>query len=64
MAKKTQKTRKAAAKRFKVRPSGKITMKKPGANHKTGKMTTKFSRKKREGQEMSKPDRKRMSEII
>jgi ribosomal protein L35 len=65
MAKKAQKTRKTAAKRFKVNGNGKISMrKKPGSNHKTGKMNAKFNRKKREKQELCKSDRKRMSEII
>lgn len=65
MAKKNKlKTHKGTKKVLNVRQSGSITIGHPGANHNTGKHTTKTNRKKRTSSTLNNSDLKRIKSII
>ncbi len=58
------KTHKGTKKVLNIRNSGSITIGHPGANHNTGKHTTKSIRKKRNGNTLSSSDLSRIKSII
>ncbi len=58
------KTRKAAAKRFKVTATGKVKYKKQGLRHILTKKTTKRKRTLRHGAVLSEPETKRMKRML
>lgn len=64
MAKNKMKTHKASSKVFKVRQSGSIKITHQGINHNTGKNSSKRSRQKRKGNELSKADYNRIKTIL
>ena len=59
-----QKTHKGMSKKLNKRPSGTITIGKPGSNHNTGKKPRKFNRDCRKGNKLSKSDEKRLKTVI
>ena len=59
-----QKTHKASAKVFKKRPSGTITYKKSGGNHKTNKDSGKQIRQRRNLGKLAKGDADRIKSVI
>ncbi len=58
------KTRKAAAKRFKVTATGKVKYKKQGLRHILTKKTTKRKRTLRHGAVLSKPETQRVKRLL
>ena len=58
------KTHKGTAKVFKMRQSGSIKITIQGINHNTGKNSSKRSRQKRKGSELSKSDYTRVKSIL
>ncbi len=58
------KTHKGTAKVLKVRKGGKVKIYAPGARHNTGSKSSKFNRKARKGQNLSKADRNRLKNVI
>ncbi len=58
------KTHKGTKKVLKVRKSGKVKMYCPGSRHNTGSKPTKFNRKNRKGNSLSKADRNRLKNVI
>ncbi len=58
------KTRKAAAKRFKVTASGKVKYKKQGLRHILTKKSTKRKRNLRHGALLSDPEAKRVRKLL
>ncbi|NLA32908.1 MAG: 50S ribosomal protein L35 [Mollicutes bacterium] len=59
-----QKTHKASSKVFKKRPSGTITYKKSGGNHKTGKDSGKAVRQRRNLGKLAKGEVDRIKSVI
>ena len=64
MTKCKQKTHKASSKVFKTKPSGKVTYKKSGGNHKTNKDSAKQVRQRRSKGTLSKGDVSRLKSVI
>ena len=64
MAKKTQKTHKGVKKTMKLRPGGTVSRGKSGFRHNTGKKTASQKRQNRLGETLSKPDLKRLKDIL
>lgn len=58
------KTHKGTAKVLKVRKGGTISIGCPGSRHNTGKKTSKFNRKNRNGSTLSSADMNRLKNII
>jgi len=59
-----KKTHRAAAKRFKVKPSGRIFHRKAGYVHKLGKKRPQYRRDARKDQEVSGADLQRVRELL
>lgn len=59
-----QKTHKGLSKKIKVRPGGSTKIGRPGGNHKTGFKPTKFNRKNRKGNVLSKADANRYKGVM
>jgi large subunit ribosomal protein L35 len=59
-----QKTKKAAAKRFKVTPNGKVKYKKAGAGHLMSSKSRKRKRHLRKAGVLSKPEAKRVKAML
>ena len=59
-----KKTKKAAAKRFRVTRNGKVLYTKAGRRHLAGSKSTKRKRQLRTGAPLAKPDAKRIAAMI
>ena len=64
MGKIKQKTHKATAKKFRIRNSGSVKYKRPGANHNTVGYSTKRMRKLRKAHELSSADNNRLKRLL
>ena len=58
------KTHKGLSKVLKVRKSGKVKIYYPGSRHNTGSKSSKFNRKNRKGNSLSKADENRLKNLI
>ena len=58
------KTHKGTSKVLKVRKSGKVKIYCPGSRHNTGSKSSKFNRKNRKGNSLSKADTSRLKNLI
>jgi len=64
LKKNKMKTHKGTKKVLNIRQSGSITVSKQGVLHNTGKRTTKVNRQKRNANELSHSDYKRIKDLI